>query len=344
LSQIPRAGRDDRVGVSILLPAFNAAATLPAALRSIRRQSFADWQCIAVDDGSTDTTLACLRSFAAEDPRFVVIATPHRGLVEALRAGLERCGGRFVARMDADDVMHRRRLEAQVAALEGAPSLSAVGCHVRLFPRADLRDGRRAYEAWLNRIESAADVRRDAYIECPVAHPTLMIRREVLARLGYRQRGWAEDYDLLLRLLAGGHEVGVVPRRLLSWRDHPERLSRTDSAYGLDRFTTCKAAFLAETFLRAGDEYVLWGFGDTGKAMRKALAFHGKRPALIVELHPGRLGKSIHGAPVIHPDQLPVHRGTPILVSVAGEEPRRQNRGWLAAMGFGELRDFVCVA
>jgi hypothetical protein len=141
-----------------------------------------------------------------------------------------------------------------------------------------------------------------------------------------RDCGWAEDYDLLLRLLAAGHEVGVVPRRLLAWRDLPGRLSRTSVVYGLERFTGCKARFLADTFLRATDEYVLWGFGDTGKAMRKALAAHGKRAVLIVELHPGRIGKRIHDAPVIAPAELPGHRGRPIIVSVAGEVPRKQNR------------------
>jgi glycosyltransferase involved in cell wall biosynthesis len=326
------------------LPVYNGATTSPACLRSVQRQTLTDWECIAVDDGSADGTAERLAEVADADRRFVVVDTPHRGLVGALNVGLQHCRGEFVARMDADDVMHRARLEAQLEMLRADPSLSAVGCHVRIFPRRNLRDGRRAYETWLNGIASAAIVRRDAFVECPIAHPTLMIRREVLLAFGYRERGWPEDYDLLLRLLASGHGVGVAPRRLLSWRDHPERLSRADAVYGLDRFTACKASFLVDTFLSSSAEYALWGYGDTGKAMRKALAAHGKRPGLIVELHPGRLGKSIHGAAVIHPDQLPAHRRLPILVSVAGEEPRRQNRAWLASMGFVELRDFVCVA
>lgn len=330
--------------VSVLLPAYNAAPTLPACLRSIRRQTLADWECIVVDDGSTDPSGEYLRNTAADDPRFVLVQTPHRGLVQALNAGLQHCRGDLVARMDADDVMHRCRLEAQVAVLAAQPSLAAVGCHVRIFPRRSLRDGRRAYETWLNGIDSAAAVRCDAYVECPVAHPTLMIRRRTLAEFEYRDLGWAEDYDLLLRLLAAGCEVGMVPRRLLSWRDTPERLSRTSPAYGLDRFTECKAAFLVETFLRSSERYILWGYGGTGKAMRKALAWHGKRPLFIVELHPGRLGKKIHGAPVIPAEQLPRVDRAPILVSVAGDGPRGESRACLAGLGLRELADFVCVA
>ena len=340
---MPRGGRTQPL-VSILLPAFDAEATIDACLRSIQRQREARWECIVVEDGSSDGTLGRARSFAERDARFRVVTTPHRGLVEALNVGLDHCRAPLVARMDADDLMHRARLREQLAALDEGADLAAVGSHVRLFPRRTLRDGWRVYERWLNRIDSPSRVRAEAFVECPVAHPTLVIRREILAALGYRDRGWPEDYDLVLRLLAAGHEVGVVPRRLLAWRDRPARLTRTADRYGLDRFAACKAAFLATHFLAGRDAYVLWGYGATGRAIRRALLAHGKRPSHIVEVHPGRIGQMIHGAPVVPPDalrRLPARR---IVASVAGEKPRREIREWLGGMGFQETRDFVCAA
>ena len=331
--------------VSVLLPARDAAATLEACLRSVARQTLTDWECVVVDDGSRDATLACARRFAAHDPRFVVVAAPRRGLVPALNAGLACCRGALVARMDADDLMHRERLALQAGALAAAPVLAAVGCHVRLFPRAGPRTGRRAYEHWLNAIDTPERVRAEAFVECPIAHPTLVIRRaELVAVGGYHDRGWPEDYDLILRLLAGGGAIGVVPRRLLAWRDLPTRLSRTSATYGHARFTACKAAFLAAGFLAPSDAYVLWGYGETGRALRRALLAHGKRPAHVVELHPGRLGNVIHGAPVIAPAALPLVPRRPVVVSVAHAEPRRQVRDALARMGFCETREFVCAA
>jgi len=330
--------------VSILLPAFNAEPTLPACLRSIQRQSTPNWECVVVDDGSTDGTLACARVAAASDARFVVISMPHGGVVAALNAGLTRCRGRFVARMDADDLMHRHRLALQVAALDAAAHLAAVGCHVRLFPRRALRDGRREYEQWLNGITTAAQVREEAFVECPIAHPTLTIRREALVDTGYRDCDWAEDYDLVLRLLARRHDIGVVPRRLVCWRDSASRLSRCDARYGLDRFAACKAAFLATGFLAGHDTYILWGYGATGRVLHRALLAHGKRLALMVDVDPGRIGNTIHGAPVISFDALPSVTRRPIVVSVAGEKPRRQIREALTEMGFRELTDFVCAA
>jgi GT2 family glycosyltransferase len=330
--------------ISILLPVFDAAPTLPACLRSIARQTHSDWECILVDDGSTDASGELAATAAVADPRFRVITTPHRGLVPALNTGLAHCRGRYVARMDADDCMQRRRLALQAAALESAPELAAVGARIRFFPRPTLRDGMRRYEQWLNAMESAEDVRADAFVECPIAHPTLFARREILAAHGYRDVGWPEDYDLFLRLHIAGHTIAVIPRRLLAKRCGPQCLSRTHRAYGVDRFTQCKAAHLADSFLLRSDRYVLWGHGGTGRALRRALALHGKSPAAIVEVHPRRLGKTIHGAPVIAPDELREWRHLPLVASVAGASARGKIRAALGEMGYRELDDFVCAA
>lgn len=330
--------------VSVLLPVHNAAATLPAALSSLSRQTLTDWECVAVDDGSTDDSARLLRDAAVREPRLVVLRQAHAGIVSALNAGLARCRGEYVARFDADDLMHRERLQLQAEALGAAPSWAGLGCHVRLFPRRGLRDGRRHYEAWLNGIRCAEDVSREAFVECPLAHPSLLLRRSVLLTFGYRDRGWPEDYDLVLRLLGAGEVLGVVPRRLLAWRDGPGRLSRTGAAYALSRFVACKAAFLAESWLAGREHYVLWGYGDTGRTLAKALLEHGRRPSVIVEVHPGRIGQRIAGARVIPPEGLASLPLRPIIVSVAGSRPRAEVRQALARLGCVEGFDYVCAA
>jgi len=328
--------------VSVLLPARDAGATLPAALASLRRQTLQDWECVVVDDGSHDDTGRI--AVATGDPRITLTRTPRAGLVAALTAGLGLCRGRYVARMDADDVMRRDRLALQVAALEAAPELSAVGAHVRIFPRRGISDGLRAYERWLDAIDSPAAVRREALVESPVVHPTLLARRTVLAAFGYRDAGWPEDYDLLLRLLAAGHEVGVVPRRLLAWRDGPSRLTRTHPAYAQERIVACKAAFLSAGYLAGATEWTLWGYGGTGRALHRALRRHDLRPSVIVEVHAGRIGNEIHGAPVVPPATLATLPRRPLVASVAGLEARNEIRAFLAGLGWVETRDFVCAA
>ncbi len=327
--------------VSVLIPARDAADTLGACLRSVVRQTLPDWECVVVDDGSTDDTAAVA---AAADPRVRVVRLPHAGVVTAAMAGLAECRAPLVARMDADDVMHRERLALQVTALDADPGLAAVGAHVRFFPRRGMSDGLRAYERWLNGIASEAAVRAEAFVELPVANPTLCGRRSVLTAHGYHDRGWPEDYDLVLRMLAAGDRIGIVPRRLLGWRDHPRRLTRTHGSYTQDRIVACKAHYLAHGLLAGGDHYVLWGYGGTGRALRRALALHGKHPSHIVELHAGRLGNRIHGAPVVPPEVLASMSRQPLVASVAGDVARRDIRAFLATLGWVETRDFVCAA
>ncbi len=332
---------------SILLPVWNAGKTLASCLRSLERQREPGWECVLIDDGSSDDSLAVAREFAARDPRIRVTARSHEGLVATLNAGADLCRAPLVARMDADDWMHRDRLALQSALLDREPGLDAVGSFVRSFPRASLKAGSRRYEAWLHSLKGPAEIWRDRFVECGVAHPTLMIRRERLAELRYHDRGWPEDYDLLLRLLAGGPRVGVVPQRLLGWRNGEDRSSRRDGRYALDRFTACRAHYLSSDFLRDAREYVLWGHGPTARALRRALDPLGHHPAAIVEVHPRRLGQTIHGAPVIPATELsicPDLRRFPLIASVSGAGPRADIRAALEALGYRDGTDFVCAA
>lgn len=330
--------------VTVVLPAFNAEPTLGAALESLRRQSLPDWECLLIDDGSSDGTWDVAESAARRDPRVTPVRRPRQGLVATLAEAIGMASTRYIARMDADDLMRRDRLARQVAALDADPGLALVGCHVRGFPRPALSPRRREYESWLNSLATESAIRRDALVECPLAHPTWMARASLFHSVPYRDMAWAEDYDLLLRALAAGHRIGVVPARLHAWRDGPGRLSRADPRYGPARFTACKADHLARGFLAASPRYILWGYGDTGRVLRRALLAHGKEPAAIVEVKAGRIGQSIHGAPVVAIDDLRRLPRLPVVVSVARAGPRGEVRAALAAMGFVEERDFVCAA
>lgn len=332
--------------VDVLLPAWNAARTLPRALGSLLRQRHRNWTCLLIDDGSTDETWAIAQRFSARDARIRPLRQEHSGLVRALNWGLSHCRAEFVARFDADDVMHSERLALQLELLQTSPQLCAVGCHVRIFPTATLTLGRQSYVQWLNSLCSPEAIFRDRFVECPLAHPTWCMRRGTLQEFGYRHCSWPEDYDLILRLLAAGEHLGTVPRSLLGWRDHPTRASRTDQRYSLEQFTTCKAHYLARDWLHGSGSYVLWGYGDTGRQLCRALAEQGKHPSHIVELHPGRLGQRIQGAPVIPPSTLQTLDWATrrMVVSVSGQGPRSDVRAFALTLGLSEGSHYVCAA
>jgi glycosyltransferase involved in cell wall biosynthesis len=330
--------------ISVLLPCRDAAAYLDEAVASLLAQTFPDFEVVAVDDGSADDTPARLAGWARRDERVRVFRRPGGGIVAALNDALAAARGDVVARMDADDVAEPARFERQLALLDAQPHVAACGTRVRYFPRTAVRDGARRYEAWLNSLHHPADLARDSFVECPIAHPTLMVRARALRDVGaWRDVAWPEDYDLVLRLLAAGHALANVPDVLLRWRERPDRLSRTDDRYSTAAFHRCRAHHLARSVL-GGRRAVVIGAGPVGKALAKALAAEAVSIAAFIDVDPRKVGQTIHGAPVLPRDALGRFRGAYALAAVGNAKARNEIREWLRSAGWREGEQFCAAA
>jgi glycosyltransferase involved in cell wall biosynthesis len=337
--------------LSILLPCRDAAEHLDDAVDSIRAQTFEDFEVIAIDDGSRDGTPGRLEAWAREDGRVRVLAGHGRGLVPALATALSAARGAFVARMDADDIAEPTRLEQQVRRLRHDTGLAACGTGVRYFPRDLVRDGARRYESWINALHTHDQIARDIFIECPIPHPTLMIRRNVLLGVGgYREMGWPEDYDLVLRLWAAGYSLAKLPEVLYRWRESPGRASRTDPRYRPERFRQLKIHVLRRTLLSGGRDAVIWGAGPLGKLFARDLAAAGTTIRAFVDLSPRKIGQDIHGAPVVAMERFADYLGRGpgrralVLAAVGQEGARAAIREECRRQGLVEGEDFVAVA
>lgn len=331
--------------ISVLVPVHNAQSTLDQALGSIAAQSYPEWEMLVVDDGSTDDSLRLLRAWERRDRRIRLISLPARqGIVEALNHALSEARGEFVARMDADDVSLPRRFERQLEFMTSR-AVDAVGCRVRYFPDDLVQEGARRYEGWLNQLCGPVQHSLALFVECPLAHPTLMIRTEALRRLGgYVDRGWPEDYDLLLRLWAAGGRVDKVPEELLLWREGALRSSRTLEMYAPDAFRRCKAHYLRSTYLK-DKPALIFGAGPIGKAMARCVAETGAEVCGFVDLDPRRIGQTIHGKRVF-PRQVGLAlRGRAFGLAAVGRPGAREElAGVIRDAGWVEGEDFVSVA
>lgn len=332
--------------ISVLLPCRNAAAFLHSCITSLETQTCRDFEVIAVNDSSSDDTRHILSIWEQQDRRIRVLDTSSSGLVHALNVGLTAARGDLIARMDADDIAYPARFERQLRAFDADPELVACGTHVRYFPREVIREGALRYESWLNSLVEPQHLERDMFVECAIAHPTLMMRTAALRAVGgYRDRGWPEDYDLILRLFSRRARMRNLPEVLLDWRERPERMSRVDARYSEAAFRRCKVFYLTATVL--GDEaaVILWGAGPVGKAFSKEFAAQGVRVRAFVDLDPRKIGQSIHGARVIAPEDVPAQRdGAFILAAVSGPEARAEIRTALRQMGMTEGTDFLAIA
>jgi glycosyltransferase involved in cell wall biosynthesis len=300
---------------------------------------------VAVDDGSTDDTRTILARWARHDRRVRTASQPPLGIVAALENARRLARGRWLARMDADDEAHPMRLERQYALASSDETLGLIGCHVRYAPRARLSDGARRYEAWLNGLVTPDNIARDVWVECPVAHPTFFLRADVLDEVGgYRDMGWPEDYDLVLRLHRAGVRCRNVPSRLLRWWDDPHRLSRTADAYTPDAFRRCKVHHLERSLLRDRPGAVIWGAGPTGKAFSRALREAGTPVLAFVDVDPRKISQEIHGAPVVRAQDAAAFADALHLGLVGRQGGRAAVRRAAAAVGLREGDAFVAAA
>ncbi len=330
--------------ISILMPVRNEERFLPAALESIRRQTLKDWELVAVDDGSTDATPGILEKAAKDDPRIRVLRPEERGLVPALNTGLAECRAHLVARMDADDISHPRRLELQHSFLSDNQSVGLAASAFRHFPRASIRLGMISYEEWQNKLTSHDMILRDLFVESPFVHPSVMFRKkDVTAAGGYRDMGWAEDYDLWLRLAADGIRFARLPVPLLFWRDRPERATRTMQEYTAAAFRACKVHYLKQGFLNGIGEVALAGAGLEGRAWSRSLQDEGIRVAFWIDVDPKKIGRTLHGAQVKDARQFSKPDGIKILATVGTRGARGQIREWADGAELVEGKDYLCV-
>ena len=261
--------------VSIVLPVRNGAHWLREAIASCLRQTFSDFEIIIIDDESSDESISIVNFF--NDPRIRLMHTEpaHAGLIAALQLGCAEAQGEFIARMDADDVMHPRRLEKQVAVFEHNSDLAVCATQVGMLG-GENNEGLQRYIDWQNNLLTTKDHQRERFIESPLVHPSVMFRREALEKIGdYQDNGWAEDYDLWLRMLHADMQFVKIPEKLLQWRDRADRLTRIGERYSQEKFLRAKAHYLAKSKLAKEKGVVICGAGPIGKKMGRFLKEEG---------------------------------------------------------------------
>ena len=207
--------------VSVVMSVFNGERFLAEAIESILNQTFRGFEFIIVNDGSTDRTALILERYEKSDPRVRVFAQQNKGLIASLNLGCALAQGKYLARLDADDVSMPDRLDRQIRFLEHHEEVGLLGGAVEVIDdrgrwlflvRPPLED---------NTIRTA--LRSFSF---PIFHSAVVMRKQTFDEAGgYRSQFMhAEDYDLCLRLIEHG-KVANLPDVVLRKRTHPEGVS-----------------------------------------------------------------------------------------------------------------------
>jgi hypothetical protein len=335
-------GRAPLLAVVRLDPGVGIAGALAAAARAA-----GDVELLArqdADDRSRPERLSRQVEFLDMHPEIGLVATGVRTVPlspdpaegpEAARAGPGAEGAEAAARAGAEKPV---ATEQAIGAVAGPA------------------EGWRRYERWLAACVTPEDIARGLWIESPLPHPTVMMRRTAYERAGgYRAVPWAEDYDLWLRMLRSGIAMAKLPEPLYEWADHPGRATRTLPAYSPEAFHACRAHHLARHL--EGRGVIVWGAGRDGRRAARAMLRQGVDIRAFLDIDPRKIGRTAHGRPILAAEEWLATRENasgalgetvtpmPIVLAAVGTAGARELiRARLVAARLREGPDFLCIA
>jgi len=331
------------INISIILPFRNATQTLGRAIDSILNQSYKGFELILINDGSDDYPEAILSNFG--DPRIKIINLPTSGIVFSLNHGISISRGKYIARMDADDYAYPERLKLQYEYLQKHRNIDVVSGLVNYTGDRKKNQGYAVYVDWINKLMTHKDMYMNRFVESPLSHPSIMIRRKLFDEYGmYKIGAFPEDYELWLRLMENGIRFAKVNEVILDWYDDENRLSRSHPNYDTDAFFKIKTQYFFKWY-RKTFEYnllpiLIWGAGKSVLDKSQYLEEYNLDIAGYVDVI-NKKEHMLNGKPVYFYQDMPAD--VFILSYVSDRKGREQIHNFLLQNKYVEGKDFYMM-
>jgi glycosyltransferase involved in cell wall biosynthesis len=326
--------------ISVVLPFHNAEKTLKAAVESILHQSFGDVEILLIDNNSSDKSRFIAEEMLAAHPKIRLLTETKQGVSHAMNCGLKHARGRFIARMDADDIALPERLQKQWNFIQENPEIGLVGSEVVFVPHRKNAAGFRRFVNRVNSFHSPEQISLYRFIEIPVVNPTILFRREIYDQLGGCLDGdFPEDYEMQLRYLEAGVKMARLPEPLLEWHDYSSRLTRTDARYSAEAFFKTKAYYFSswsEKYNPFHPNIWIWG---AGRKTRQRTTFL-ENEGLCIE---GRIDILKSKTDVMYYRDLPAPGKMFIVSMVTNTGAGERIREFLQSRAYAEGKDFLLM-
>jgi len=330
--------------ISVILPFYNAEKTLSVALQSIADQVFTDWECVMVDNNSSDGSKEIAAGWERLDPRFRLVQEERQGVMYASNRGCDFARGAYLARMDADDVARPGRLNLQCEFLDAHPDFGAVAGLVTHVGDPETTGGFQRFVDWSNSVISYEEIYNRRFIEAPIVNPTAMWKREAMEQNGlYLSGDFPEDYEMWLRWLDRGVKIAKVPEVVLDWHDSAGRLTRTHPIYSDKAFYEIKSKYLAK-WLKEHNPYhpyvAVWGASRISRRRARILEQQGVLIDTYIDTKRSRqLEKEL-----LYYEDLPESGSLFILTYIRQMDNRGKIQSFLEGRGYMEGKDYLLVS
>lgn len=330
--------------VSVILPFYNAGASINHAIESIALQSLNNFECILINNNSKDNSLGIAQNWIKRDKRFVLIHEKEQGVIFASNAGSQKAKGKYIARMDADDWAYPNRLKLQAEFLDNNPDFGAVSGLVKHISHSENTIGFARYVDWVNSIKSYKDILNNQFVESVIVNPSAMWRKEIADKYGMYENGnFPEDYEMWLRWLNKGVKIEKLKEVILDWYDSDTRLTRTQKIYSDSAFYQIKTKYLAK-WLEKNNPFhphiAVWGASRISRRRARLLKQYGIEIDFYIDI----TRKRERDLEIVYYNEIPPPNKVFILTYIKQMNARDEIQNFLHGRGFREGLNYLLVS
>jgi len=330
--------------ISVIIPFYNAGDSLDTAVKSIQDQTFKDFECILINNNSTDRSFEIAQNQTKKDSRFKLVCENKQGVAHASNKGSQIAQGEYIARMDADDVAFPKRIELQYKFLRNNADYGAVGGLVTFGGHPEQAAGIKRFIDWNNKLVTYDEIALNRFIELPIINPTAMWKKSTEAKSGnYTHGNFPEDYELWLRWLDDGVKIAKIKEPVLQWNDPPDRLTRTDDRYRVEAFYDVKSQYLYRWLEKNNIHYpnvYIWGASRRIRHRAFKLKQYGIKILGYIDVHKRRQIDEN----VIFYKELPPPENSFILVYMPHHDIKKEIAEHLHLFGYIEGINYIFAA
>ena len=218
--------------ISVVMSVFNDEKFLKSSIDSILNQSYKNFEFIIIDDGSTDRSLSIIKDYKKIDKRIIVVSKQNTGLTKSLNVGLRLSKGKYIARIDGDDISHPLRFEKQIEILSKETQLELIGTNCILIDEKGLQIGRKKYNYPTNFRKIKTNLLSGNSI---FPHSSMMFKKSEIKNLGFLDEFFkkTQDFNLLLNLLKKENSIKCLnyDEPLLKIRKHSQQITYNEVDY-----------------------------------------------------------------------------------------------------------------
>ncbi len=268
--------------VSIITPVKNVSKWIEETHLSIQKQTLKEWEWIIIDDHSSDDTWRKIQEYATLDTRVQCYKATEIGIIPALQLAFSLAKGKFITRMDGDDLMPSNRLQLMVNQASICSKQTIITGKVSYFSENKISEGYLKYEQWLNDLVDNKNHYDHLYRECIVASPNWLMHHSVAKEIGlFEQLKYPEDYDMCFHWKKNNLDIHALAQTTLYWREHPERTSRNNDNYQQEAFFQLKLDWFNKNY--PTESIGILGFGTKGKLASKILEVNNRLITIYVQ-------------------------------------------------------------